>query len=81
MKRNEGESFEEYKIRRKKENERMKQFDNGTVLIKGHPVNRKESRKVQKKTKHHTSQDKFLSKTVAKRREKKRESKQNFKGE
>lgn len=69
-KRNEGESFTDYRARRKREAEALDVYLRGTPVVKGDGTNRAEVRALQHKSKHHGSQDKYACHTVAKRRKK-----------
>ena len=70
-KRNEGESMEDYRARRTKENETTKTHLQGVVVVKGVAENRKAMRDITNKTKHSGSRDNMAGKAVAKRRKNK----------
>lgn len=61
MKRKEGESFEDYKIRRTEENNRVKRLAVGTAIEKGNGTNRITTRKTHFQSKHFGSANKYIS--------------------
>ena len=70
-KRNEGESMDDYRARRTKENKTTKTHLQGVVVSKGVVENRKAMREITGKPKHHGSRDNMGCKAVAKRRKNK----------
>lgn len=68
--RNKGESFSDYRARRKREREALDAHMRGVPVVKGNGTNRAEVRALQHKSKHHGSADKYACHHVAKRRKK-----------
>lgn len=69
-KRNEGESFTDYRARRAREREALDAHTRGVPIVQGNDTNRAEVRALARKSKHHGSEDKYACHHVAKRRKK-----------
>jgi hypothetical protein len=70
-KRNEGESMEDYRARRTKENKTNSAHLQGVVVVTGIAENRKVMHELKAKSKHHGSRSNMAGKAVAKRRKNK----------